>query len=313
MNTQRTDFFVGLFILMGIGVVVGMAVVTSGLGERRTTFYIRTPSAEALSQDTRVVLRGLDVGRLRRINPVLDSTTGTLVFVGQLAVRERFPNGTDLRLPRGTRAEIVQPTPIAPAQVELVLPEEFDGRTYLEAEDTIPADRPEGVLDALSDMAGDLRGEIQAALQETRVLMARTTAAVEDTRQLMATTTPLVTDVLTRLAANLERSDALMADVQPRIGPLNDSIFATLSDTRATLQQADSMLTLAGSIVFENRNFAREIAERLLRTVIVLEHFSDQVSRRPARLLTGVTPPPDSLFDAPDTARTRPDTTRGRP
>jgi len=32
VNTQRTDFWVGLFILVGIGVVVGMAIVTSGLG-----------------------------------------------------------------------------------------------------------------------------------------------------------------------------------------------------------------------------------------------------------------------------------------
>jgi ABC-type transporter Mla subunit MlaD len=313
VNTQRTDFWVGLFILVGIGVVVGMAIVTSGLGERRTTFYLRTPTAEALTPDTRVVLRGLDVGRLRDISPLVDSATGALQFIGRLAVRERFPNGTELRLPRGTRAEIVQPTPIASAVVELVLPEVVDGQTYLEAEDTIPATRPEGVLDALSEMADELRGEIQAVLQDTRVLMARTTAAVEGTRTLMATNGPLVTEVLTRLADNLERSDRLLAEVEPRVGPMNDSVLATLGDTRRTLQSADSVLRLAGDIAQENRAYAKQIAERLLRTAVVLEHFSDQISRRPARLLTGVTPPPESLLAPPDTGRARTDTTRGRP
>lgn len=311
MNTQRTDFLVGLFILIAIGVAVGMVIVTSGLGEGRATYYLRTVSAEALSQDTRVVLRGLDVGRLRDISPVVDSTTGALSFVGRIAVRERFPNGTELRLPQGTRAEIVQPTPIAPAIVELVVRDDLEAPAYLEPGDTIETDRPEGVLNTLTNMAGELRGELQSALRETRALLVRTTAAVEDTRGLMAQNGPLVTDVLTRLAANLERSDRLMADVQPRIGPLNDSVIVTLAETRRTLQRANSVLQLAGEIAIENRTYAKEIAERLLRTAIVLEHFSDQISRRPVRLLTGVTPPPDSLLAPRDT--TRPDSTRGRP
>jgi hypothetical protein len=143
--------------------------------------------------------------------------------------------------------------------------------------------------------------------------MARTTAAVEDTRSLMAANGPLVTEVLARLTDNLERSDRVLAAVEPRVGPMNDSVIATLSDTRRTLQSADSVLRLAGDIAQENRAYARQIAERLLRTAVVLEHFSDQISRRPARLLTGVAPPPDSLLAPPDTARVRTDTTRGRP
>jgi hypothetical protein len=47
----------------------------------------------------------------------------------------------------------------------------------------------------------------------------------------------------------------------------------------------------------------KELSDRLLRAAVVLEHFSDQVSRRPLRLFTGVRPPPDSL--------TRPDSSGG--
>lgn len=312
MNTQRTDFLVGLFILIAIGLVVGMAIVTSGLGEARTTFYLRTESAKALSPDTRVRLRGLDVGRLRDISPVVDSATGALTyFLGRLSITRRFPNGTELRLPRGTQAEIVQPNPLSAAFVDLVMPDTGTALAYLAEGDTIPGDHPDGVMDALADMAGELRSEIQAALHETRALVVRTTAAVEDTRGLLVANAPIVTEVLTHLSSNLARSDRLLADVQPRIGPLHDSVLVTLGETRHTLQRADSVLRLVGDIAAENRTYAREIAERLLRTAVVLEHFSDQISRRPARLLTGVTPPPDSLRAPRDSVR--PDSTRGRP
>ena len=119
MDTQRTDFLVGLFILVAVGVVAGMGIVTSGLGEKRIDVYLRAASAQALSQDTRVVLGGLTIGRVREISPVVDSTTGGISFVARLSLQERFPNGTQLVLPAGTRAVISQPNPIAAAQIDL--------------------------------------------------------------------------------------------------------------------------------------------------------------------------------------------------
>jgi hypothetical protein len=40
-----------------------------------------------------------------------------------------------------------------------------------------------------------------------------------------------------------------------------------------------------------NQDALRGVMERLQHTGEMLEHFTDQVSRRPTRLLTGVTPP----------------------
>ncbi|HET7038830.1 MAG TPA: hypothetical protein VFH97_03020, partial [Gemmatimonadales bacterium] len=119
MNTQRTDFLVGLFILVAVGLVAGMGIVTSGLGEKRVIVYLRTASAEALTPDTRVVLGGLTIGRVREINPVVDSATGALSFVARLSLQERFPNGTELVLPHGTRGRILQTNPIQPAWIDL--------------------------------------------------------------------------------------------------------------------------------------------------------------------------------------------------
>lgn len=302
MDTQRTDFFVGLFILVAVGVVAGMGIVTSGLGEKRIDVYLRAASAQGLSQDTRAVLGGLTIGRVREISPVVDSTTGAISFVARLSLQERFPNGTRLVLPAGTGAVISQANLLAAAQIDLVLPEQPAPGQHLEAGDTLASERPRSTMDALAEIAEDVRRELRTTLEGTRTLIARSTRAVEQTHQLLATNGPLLSDVLTRLAGTLERTDGLLAEVTPRVGPLSDSVRLVLADTRRALARADSLLLLAGGIAGENRATVRELSERLLRAAVVLEHFSDQVSRRPLRLFTGVRPPADS---------TRPDSARG--
>jgi ABC-type transporter Mla subunit MlaD len=302
VDTQRTDFFVGLFILVAVGVVAGMGIVTSGLGEKRIDVYLRSASAQALSQDTRVVLGGLTIGRVREISPVVDSVTGAISFVARLSLQERFPNGTQLVLPAGTRAVISQPNPIAPAQIDLTLPEQPAPGRHLEAGDTLASERPRSMMDALPEIAEDLRRELRTTLDATRTLIARSTQAVEQTHRLLATNGPLLSDVLGKLATTLERTDTLFAAVTPRVAPLADSVALVLADARRALGRADSLLMVAGGIASENRATVRELSDRLLRAAVVLEHFSDQVSRRPLRLFTGVRPPPDTT--PADSART---------
>jgi ABC-type transporter Mla subunit MlaD len=297
VNTQRTDFLVGLFILISVGIMAGTLIVTSGLGEVRNDLFLRVASAEALTQDTKVVLQGLSVGRIRQVNPLVDSTSGGISFLARLSIQDQFPNGTKLRLPVGTRALISQPTPIAPAVIELVFPESTPLGQYLEPGDTVDSERGRDILAAVGDLAEAVSSEIDGALAETRALMARTNDAVRQTQQLMAANGPRVEEVLTRLAGTLDDTRMLLADIQPRIGPLHDSITVTLVDTRQLLHRMDTLVTTASEMADENRDVFRETAELLLRSAVVLEHFADQVSRRPTRLLTGVRPPP------PDTSK----------
>lgn len=293
MNTQRTDFLVGLLILVSVGIIIGAFLVTSGFGVVRHEFYVRVASAEDLSTDTRVELQGLGVGRVRQVNPVVDSTNGTISFVARIAVQDRFPNGTKLALPRGTEAVISQATPIAPSVIHLVLPAATPGGSYLAPGDTINSQRPQNVLESLGKLATDLSGDVSETLRETRVLAERTTSAVRDAQTLMRENAPALHATLAKLSETLDRTQALLAEVEPRIGPLQDSVTTTLADTRRLVQHMDSLVTTASSITAENRDVIRETAGRLLRSTEVLEHFADQVSRRPTRLLTGVTPPTD--------------------
>lgn len=291
MTTQRTDFLVGLFMMVAVGVVVGAIIVTSGLGEVRYDLFLRTASAENLATDTRVLLQGLAVGRVRQVSPVIDTTTGRIEFVARLSLQDRFPNGAELTLPVGTRAVISQPTPIAPPVVQLVVPETPPG-AFLAPGDTLPAERLQNVLDAIGQIATELRVQLTGALADTRALMARTDSTLRQTQQLMRANSPLVRSALERLATNLERTQGILDDIQPRVGPMQDSIMRTLTDTRRVLARADSLLASTHTLVIDNRDAVAEVSDLLLRSARILEHFADQVSRRPTRLLTGVRPPP---------------------
>lgn len=299
MSTQRTDFLVGLFILVTVGVIAGALVVTSGIGEARHEFYMRAASAEDLTTDTRVELLGLAVGRVSQVNPVVDSATGAVSFVARLTIQDKFPNGTKLSLPAGTRGVIQQASPIAPSVIVLDFPDRPVPGAYLAAGDTMSSNRPESAIASLGKIATALGGEADSALRDTRALARRTMAAIAQAQGLLAQNGPPLHDALARLTETLDRTEAVLAAVEPRIVPLDDSLTATLADTRALLRHMDTLVTTASAITTENRDVIRETAERLRRSSEVLEHFADQVSRRPTRLLTGVTPPPDTNRKVP--------------
>jgi ABC-type transporter Mla subunit MlaD len=292
LKGRRNDFLVGLFILISIGVIVGAMALTSGIGEGRYPIYLRSETAENLNQDTRVVVQGLTIGRVAQVNPVVDSSSGELSFVAMLSIRDEFPDGSVLRLPVGTRAVIAQPTPIEAPVVLLAMPQLSSRIAYLEPGDTLPSERRPGVLDALGDMASTLKEEIPVALEETRRLMELTATTLTEAGALLASTRPRAEEVMDRLATNLELTENLVATEAERLGPLQDSLTLVLADARTTLQRFDSLASIALAMSRENRETIRLTIQQLQRSATILEYFAEQMSRRPLRFLTGVTPPP---------------------
>lgn len=292
MEKRHTDFLVGLFILVAIGVIVGVLVLTSGLGEGRYDVYMVSNTAEDLNQDTRVIIQGLDIGQVTQVNPMLDSTTRELSFVAKLTIRDRFPDGSVLRLPVGTEATIARPTPIEPPVIFLTMPDEIRGDVYIEPGDTLTSDRMASVMDALGAFAVTMREEIPAALDETRRVMDLTAQTLAQAQELLAATQPRAEDALDQLTRSLERTEELIAFEHRRLVPLQDTLELVLSDTRTVLARYDTLAAMAIAMGNENRVQIRETVEQLARSAVILQNFADRVSRRPLRLLTGVRPPP---------------------
>jgi ABC-type transporter Mla subunit MlaD len=289
----RRDLLVGMFVLTTLGIIIGTLIVTSGLGDVRYDLYVRTESAQDLTRDTRVFLQGLEIGRVQQLNPVRGGPAGALSFVGRLSINEKFPDGTPVSLPVGSKALITQASsnPISPTVVQIVTPRTARPAViYLQPGDTIESERRTSTMDQMGDVAQQLSVQVEAALKETRRLLTGTNRAVARTDSLLAATAPLIQDVLTDLAGTLGRTDRMLASLEPRLPALSDSITATLTETRRLLTRLDGVAANAGILATENRASIRETLEHLRRSSILMDHFIEQVSRRPMRMLTGVKP-----------------------
>jgi ABC-type transporter Mla subunit MlaD len=280
---------------VSVGIIVGTAVLTSDLLEGRYELHMRAAEAEGLTQDTRVELQGLAIGRVTQVNPHLDTATNALSFIATLSIRERFPDGTRLRLPAGTRAFIAPPpTVVGAAVVDLAMPQASPAGAFLQPGDTLESERRAGVMQSLSEIAAGMHEDALAMVTETRQLLTHTTRAVDQTNTLLASARPRVEDVLERLSGSLERTDRILAEVEPRVGPVTDSIMATLAHTHEVLAGLDSLASTAHGVATENREAVAEMVAKLSRSAEILEYFAEQISRRPLRMLWGVTPPPDT-------------------
>lgn len=300
----RQDFIVGLVIVVALGILLGMLVATSGWGEKRYDLYLRAASAEGLTGDSRVILQGLEVGRVRSISPRVDSASQQVTFLALLSMRERFPDGSQMRLPVGTRAEIVQMSQISTGvDIHLLFPDTVGRLTQvLQAGDTINSARRGSALETITAVAGELSNEVKQVLQQTTRTLVKLQGTLANVDTTVDALLPDVRGTVASVSSTMRRVDALLAEVQENALP--DSVTAALASSNRLIQRLDSLTMDAGAIVAENRAAIATAVANLTETSRKLDYFVDQMSRRPYRLMTGVTPPPPPPRDtAADTTR----------
>jgi ABC-type transporter Mla subunit MlaD len=303
VETTRQDFIVGLVIVGAIAVVIGALLATSGLLERRYDLYLRAQSAEGLTADSKVILQGLAVGRVVDVSPQVDSISRAISFVAKLSVIERFPRGASLRLPVGTAAQLVPASQISPTvSVVLILPDStrLTGN-LLAAGDTIDAERKATVLDQVAEVAQQVSKELQEVLH-------RTHQTLEGVDRMLAQANGVIRDVRPSVESTLASVSTTMAHVNTlvqRLDPgLADSVSSALALSNHVLLRLDSLVAQTSEITAENRSDVRTAVTNLTELTRQLNHLTEEVSRRPYRLLTGVKPlPADSLHPASDTTR----------
>ncbi len=306
MNLSRrsADTLVGLLMVAAIAVLVVTLSITQKWTERRFLVYLRTNSAEDLSVDTKVRLQGLEVGEVASIAPVVDPSMGPLSFLVALRIRERYQDGAALKLPVGTRAEIQPGSVLGKTVVSIVIP---PPRPYavaaLQPGDTITAVRQDAALDAIRRVADSLTQQIRLVLTDSRTLISRITQTAEQTTTELAQTGPEVRRTLSEVQTTLQqlrpvlaKASAILDTTDSRTAGVLDSVAATLSSTRALVGHLDSLTVLAHATVSDSRQDIRQTLTNMLIISAKLDHFLDEVSRRPLKMITGVRPlPPESL------------------
>jgi ABC-type transporter Mla subunit MlaD len=267
--------------------VIGALIATSGWGERRYDLFMRMASAEGITVDTRVIVQGLEVGRVRSVSPRVDSLSGTIAFVARLSVAETFADGSSLRFPLGTRAEIDGSNPLAQARINLLLPDTVGRlRAFLEPGDTVDARRKSSAMDQVATVAEDISRQLEDVLRQT----SRTLSGIQGT---IARVAPGMDSTLGYVASTMERLNAFVARVD-RAG-MADSVSAMVASTNRLLARLDSLAGDARSVAVRNGAALGETMQNLNALTRRLNHFVDEMSRRPYRLLTGVRPlRPDS-------------------
>lgn len=294
METNRQDFVVGLLLVLAVGLVIGALIATSGWGQQRYALFLRVANAEGISADTRVMVEGLEIGRVRSIVPRVDPVTRRISFIARLSLAQEFENGSKLQLPLGTKALITSVSQISSAsEIVLVLPDSVGAaRRMLGAGDTIGSDRPASALDSLKVVVTSLSGDIHQVLVQARNALTGVQRTLAQANTTIHDLSPGVEASVASVSASMARIDSITHRIPPGLA---DSVTATLASSNRLLLQLDSLARDARSLASENRNDLRSTAANLAELSRQLNHFADAVSRRPYRFLTGVTPlPPDT-------------------
>ena len=314
MNVQRSDLYVGIFLVAMVGLVLAALIATSGWGTDRYDIFVRTDNAQDLTVDTKIFMQGLEVGRITGINPRPTGRAGQLEFILRLSLLDRFPDGTPLRLPRGTIAKVVQSSPLGGSQVQLEVGSGSEGT--LAPADTIGLSRGGSALDAFASLARDLKGTIEATLVSAtttmnafKVLAESLSVATGTARRFIVGVQPGTEKILAGVATNLESVRGLLDSTTGRSGVTMRQVDSTLATSRVLIQRLDSLTRLFIAMGGENRPEIAALIVNFRQMSEQLQYILDQVGRRPMRLITGVRIPdtlsagrPDSTWRAPHAA-----------
>ena len=298
MNIQRTDLSVGIFVIATVAIVVVALVATSGWNVRHFDLYIRTDDARDIALDTRIYMQGLEVGRITAIAPRQANRPGRLEFIIRAKMVERFPDGTPLRLPRSTDAE-VETALLGGSTLQLSIHDSIPGT--LEPGDTIGMHRRTPAMEAFGALATDLKGTIQDALLATtatlnsvRHLSDSLSAATGTARGFVAGIRPGTEKAIAEATRNLVQLQLVLDSANARTGVTFQQLNATMAQSRTLMRSADSLTRLLVAMGGENRPEIAAIIVNMRQLSEQMQYVMEQLGRRPMRILTGVKIP-DSL------------------
>jgi len=304
MTRRTADTLLGLLVISVVGVLVFALSRTQGWAERRFSVFMITESVQDLSVDTKVYLQGLEVGRVQSLAPLVDPSMGRPRFVANLRLRRTYDNGAPLILPTGTQAEI---RPLAGLATGTFIALEVPVRPYAAAAlspgDTIVAIRRPGSLEALSQVADSLKDQVRDVLHDVQALLDRLNRTADLANSHLQQIAPEVRRTLTDAQATLaqvrptlNQATKLLETADQRMGPIHDSLSATLAAAHSALIRLDTLSLAANSVLVQNQEAIRRTMNNILVLSAKMGHFVDQVSRKPLKMLSGVRPlPPESL------------------
>jgi phospholipid/cholesterol/gamma-HCH transport system substrate-binding protein len=268
-TTKREEAFVGAFVLIAAGLLVGTLFSLTGFLARSGVFY-RTyfKNAGGLRPGAEVrYAGGPPVGRVTAVrSDPSDPARMEVVF----RVREDVPVKTD------SKAEITSISPLSDNFLSIVpgtkgAPRAAEGAT-LESNQYVGFADIEAELNELGPKAKELLGNLNDRVQELQVTVARVNDLLSDRNR-------------ANLSASLDNARGMLEENRPAlrgtITHMNEAsakLAPLLDDFKKTVKQANEALNHVDATVVENRPDLRESISELRKALSNADTLTDQLN-----------------------------------
>lgn len=224
---KGTEVYVGLFLVLGFGVLACMVILFGKTGERSQASYklvTEFPNASGLARGASVLLSGANIGRVAS-GPDLEA--GTYRITATLAIR------SDVKLPRQTRFLIGSSGLLGDKFVDVQLPPHFTLDDPLkDGESVAPSKGGSGGLSELADKGSIVMDRLVSELDHIEKLTARLNEGLLHERNLKNIEETFENLKLT--TDNFRKASVSLEEVVGKAGKLIDSTQGTVKTADAT-------------------------------------------------------------------------------
>ncbi len=293
-SAEPGDFRTGLLVLLAFTLVVaGIIWVSPVRAPRPIEFYTEMRELGGVSLETPVVLNGFKVGQVDKVDPYIAGDGRLHFHIGMsITWQPAAPERTPYR--EGLHVRVAPPALDVFGSATLHLEPAARPGAPLQSGTLLPSDSDTPMLAKADSRIDSLARQVAVTLAESRATMAafRSTAdawsqAVKGAGAMTAKVDEHLIELTAGTMKTMARADSAMQALQQiEHGAKNatDSVNALLGDTRNALKQVSTMLGKTGPRV-------DEALFNLDETTSLLTHFLRNITERPTRLITGVTPP----------------------
>lgn len=232
MSTERkgVEFFVGLFLLIGLGVIAALVVIFGRAGQGLEKSYpirVRFPNASGLVKGSDVLLSGARIG----VTSKAPALTGEIYEVEvELSIRD------SVRIPRKATFQIRSNGMLGDSYVDVMVPPDFDPKDIAQPGELITGQRTGG-LDELTSKGNQMIDTLN-------------------------------TDILRKLSTELDEIKTATASINQEL--LNKKNLSNLEDTLANLKTASEDFSKASKdldLMVAKSQEAVDSAKLTLKTV----------------------------------------------
>ena len=297
-TAEPGDFRTGLLVLVAfVLVVAGVIWVSPARGPRPIEFFTEMRERGGVSLETPVVLNGFKVGQVDKVDPYIAGDGRLHFHIGMsITWKPDAPERTPYR--EGLHVRVAPPALDVFGSATLHLEPATRPGPPLVSGATLPSDADKNMLAKADSRIDSLAREVAQTLAESRAMIATIRSTAEASSEAVRSAgamTSRVDEHLSEVTAGtlraVSRADTAMQGLQHvalNAKGATDSVNAILGDTRNALRQVSTMLGKTGPRV-------DEALFNLDESTSQLSHFLRNVTERPTRLITGVTPLPQRV------------------